>query len=74
MYQRKQIYTRISSLSHYTTNRNVAVSTPDEAIEFFSVYLILPVALRPARKADSLTAICEPIVKTVCGPKYLTTL
>jgi hypothetical protein len=29
---------------------------------------------RPARKADSLTAICEPIVKKMWEPQHLTTL
>jgi hypothetical protein len=29
---------------------------------------------RPARKADSLTAICEPIVKKMWEPRRLTTL
>jgi hypothetical protein len=28
---------------------------------------------RPARKADNLTAICEPIVKKMWGPRRLTT-
>jgi hypothetical protein len=29
---------------------------------------------RPARKADILTAICEPIVYKMCEPRRLTTL
>jgi hypothetical protein len=29
---------------------------------------------RPVRKADNLTAVCEPIVYTVWDPLHLTTL
>jgi hypothetical protein len=74
-------------LRRYATSLKVAGSIPDEVIDFFSIYIILPVALdpgvysasnrneyqekkimflgskvRPAREADNLTAICEPIV------------
>jgi hypothetical protein len=56
----------------YTTSRKGANSSPDEVTAFFSIYLILPAAptvpddlagdkTRPERKADNLTAICEPI-------------
>jgi hypothetical protein len=34
-------------LRHYATRRKVAGSRPDEANEFFSIYLILPAALGP---------------------------
>jgi hypothetical protein len=30
--------------------------------------------VRRVRKADNLTAICEPIVQTMWDPKHLTTL
>jgi hypothetical protein len=30
--------------------------------------------MRPARRADNLTAICEPIVYTMWDPQRLTTL
>jgi hypothetical protein len=40
--------TRYSSwLRHYATNQKVAGSKPDVVIELFSIYLILPAALRP---------------------------
>jgi hypothetical protein len=29
---------------------------------------------RPVRRTGNLTAICEPIVLTMCDPKHLTTL
>jgi hypothetical protein len=32
---------------NYATSQNVASSSPDEVIEFFSIYLILPAALGP---------------------------
>jgi hypothetical protein len=34
-------------LKRYATRWNVASSSPDEVIEFFSIYLILPAALGP---------------------------
>jgi hypothetical protein len=33
--------------AHFATSRKVVGSTPDEVNEFFSIYLILPVALGP---------------------------
>jgi hypothetical protein len=35
------------STVHYATNRKVAGSTPDEEIEFSSIYIILQAALGP---------------------------
>jgi hypothetical protein len=29
---------------------------------------------QPARKADNLTTVCEPIVQKMCEPRRLTTL
>jgi hypothetical protein len=42
----------------------------------FSIYVILPAALWPwpARKADNLTAICEPIIWEMRGHRRLTIL
>jgi hypothetical protein len=37
----------ISWLRHYATSRKIAGSNLDEVIEFFSIHLILPVALWP---------------------------
>jgi hypothetical protein len=34
-------------LKHYATSQKVAGSNPEEVIEFFSIYLILPAALGP---------------------------
>jgi hypothetical protein len=36
-----------SWLRHYATNRKVAGSSPDEVIELFSIYLMLPAANDP---------------------------
>jgi hypothetical protein len=41
------IYAAASWLRHYTTNRKVADSKPDEAKEFLSIYLILLAELDP---------------------------
>jgi hypothetical protein len=35
-------FSSTSWLRHYATNRKVAGSIPDEVIEFFLIYLILP--------------------------------
>jgi hypothetical protein len=65
-----------SSLRHYATSRKVAGSIPDDVIRFFNLPICqssqpltemstrnLPGGKgRPAHKAESLTAICEPIV------------
>jgi hypothetical protein len=34
-------------LRHYATSRKATGSIPDEVIEFFSIYLILPATLDP---------------------------
>jgi hypothetical protein len=39
--------TRGSVVKHCATSRKVVGSIPDEVIEFFSMYLIIPAALRP---------------------------
>jgi hypothetical protein len=54
--------------TRYATSRKVAGSISDEVIEFFNLPIpsSRPMALggigRPPRKADNLTAICEPII------------
>jgi hypothetical protein len=58
-----------SWLRHYATNRKIGGSSPD-VVDIFLICLILPAELwscsggkgLQARKADKLTAICEPIV------------
>jgi hypothetical protein len=49
-----------------TNNHKVAVSVTDEVIGFFNLHnsfsRIMALGSRPAREADNLTAICEPIV------------
>jgi hypothetical protein len=75
-----------SVLCHYATSRKVAGLIPDEVIGFFnwpdpsSRTMVLgstqPLTemskTRPASKADSLTAICEPIFQEMWEPRRLT--
>jgi hypothetical protein len=71
-------------LRHYALSRKVAGSIPDEVIEF-SIDLIFTATLRPltemstrnlpgfkgrrGRKADTLTAVCEPTVYKMWVPR-----
>jgi hypothetical protein len=36
--------------------------------------MFLAIKVRPVRRADDLTAICEPIVRTVWDPQHLISL
>jgi hypothetical protein len=71
-------------LWHYTTSREASGLRPDEAVLGPGVYSVsnrneyqkqtnfLGSIGRPARKADNLTAICEPIVCRMWDPQHLT--
>jgi hypothetical protein len=72
-------------MMRYVTSRKDTGSSPDEASAFFNLHnsasirneyqnIFLGSKALPARKADNITTICEPIVKTMWDPQHLTIL
>jgi hypothetical protein len=57
----------------YPSNRTMALGSTQSLTEMGTRYIPGGKG-RPARKADNLTAICEPIVKKIWEPRRLTTL
>jgi hypothetical protein len=63
-------------LSVYSRHRNEALGLTQPLIEMSarSIKMFLGSRAQPVRRADNLTAICEPIVQTLWDPRHLTTL
>jgi hypothetical protein len=65
---------KIYILFFLTSRNSIGDEAYTETLTYYIKYRILGSKGRPARKADYLTAICEPIVYKIWNPERLTTL